>query len=375
MNPQCDPLALTRELLRFNTINPPGDEQACAVHLAKLLEGAGYAVDYHEFARHRTSLIARLAGASEQPPLCFTGHIDTVPLGHAPWTRDPFAGELDGGRLYGRGATDMKSGVAAMVAAAIELADARPRSGLVLVLTAGEETGCEGAAYVAGRGDVLGQASAIVVGEPTANHPFVGHKGALWLRAKTTGKTAHGSMPEQGINAIYKAARAITQLDAFRFAADPHPVLGAATLNVGTVQGGLNVNSVPDEAVIGIDVRTVPGQKHADVLGALAEVLGAEVELEETVNVHGLWTDPQQSWMHQVFEIMEDVLDRKLDVRGATYFTDGAVLADAFGGVPTVILGPGEPALAHQTDEYCIVDRIDQAKEAYLRIARSRPAQ
>jgi acetylornithine deacetylase/succinyl-diaminopimelate desuccinylase-like protein len=135
-----DAVALTRALLRFDTINPTSTERACAEHLAGLLEGAGFTVGRHEFAPGRTSIVAR-SGPGSRPALCFAGHIDTVPLGAAAWSRGPFAGEVDGDRLYGRGASDMKSGVAAFVAAAIEAARAKPAKDLLLVIVAGEETG------------------------------------------------------------------------------------------------------------------------------------------------------------------------------------------------------------------------------------------
>lgn len=176
-------LDLTRELLHLNTINPPGQERTCAERLARVLEVAGFAVRSYALAPDRTSLVARLGGSSDRAPLCFTGHIDTVPLGAAPWTRDPFAGELDGGRLYGRGSSDMKSGVAAFVTAACRLADRLEGTpGLVLVIVAGEETGCEGSQHLTTIAGALGRAGAIVVGEPTGNHPCVGHKGMLCCR-------------------------------------------------------------------------------------------------------------------------------------------------------------------------------------------------
>lgn len=203
-----------------------------------------------------------------------------MPLGARPWSHDPFAGEVAGGRLYGRGSSDMKSGVAAFVVAASRLAGRLAGSpGLVLVVTAGEETGCQGAQQLAGLPGALGRAGAIVVAEPTCNYPFVGHKGALWLHARTSGVTAHGSMPERGDNAVYKAARAVTKLERFVFGDRPHPVLGAPTLNVGTVAGGLNFNSVPDAATIGVDIRTTPDQKHAAIVERLGEYLGEEVTL------------------------------------------------------------------------------------------------
>src|SRR6185503_16782408 len=159
-----------------------------------------------EYAPGRTSLIARLVASSDQAPLCFVGHLETAPLGAPPWGRDPFAGEIADGRLYGRGSTDMKSGVAAFVVAASRLAGRlRSTPGLELVIVAGEETGCDGSRYLATVDGALGRAGAIVVAEPTGLYPCVGHKGALWLHGRTTGVTAHGAMPERGVNAIYKA--------------------------------------------------------------------------------------------------------------------------------------------------------------------------
>jgi succinyl-diaminopimelate desuccinylase len=256
---------LTRDLVRFDTINPPGQEKACADHLGRLLEAAGFSVRAVDLRPGRPNLVARIGGVSGRPPLAFTGHLDTVPLGLQPWSVAPHAAELKEGRIYGRGASDMKSGVAAFVAAAAALA---PRlagtPGIVLYITAGEETGGEGAFALARQaGSIRGEAGALVVAEPTSNRALAGHKGALWLRAATRGVTAHGSMPDKGVNAIYKAARAIQQLEAFEFNVARHPVMGGPTLNVGFVHGGLNVNSVPDRAEIGIDLRTLPGQRHA----------------------------------------------------------------------------------------------------------------
>jgi succinyl-diaminopimelate desuccinylase len=362
---------LTQALIRFNTVNPPGNERPCAEYLGRLLKDAGFTVSYHEFADARTSVVARLGARDGKAPLCFTGHIDTVPLGAAPWSVDPFAGAIKDGRLYGRGSSDMKSGVAAFVVAALSLADElKSGPGVVLVITAGEETGCEGAFHLAGLAGVLGRAGAVVVAEPTSNYPYVGHKGALWLKARTRGVTAHGSMPERGVNAVYKAARAITRLEDFDFNIARHQVLGRPTLNVGTVKGGMNVNSVPDLAEIGIDIRTIPGQNHALLRESLKGYLGTDVDIEPMVDVEGVWTDPRHEWVREVFAIMTPVLGASPETRAATYFTDAAALTPAYGGPPTLILGPGEPQLAHQTDEYCLVARIEQAVEAYAEIAR-----
>jgi succinyl-diaminopimelate desuccinylase len=354
---------LTRELVRIDTINPRSPERPAAELCGKLLEKAGWQVKVHEFAPGRTSLVARRQGPGA--PICLAGHLDTVPLGAAPWARDPFAGEIDSGKLYGRGSSDMKSGVAAMVAAALGM-KSFPKAGMTLVLVAGEETGCEGAAHLAQVPGALGTAGALVVGEPTGNQPVIGHKGALWLRARTRGVTAHGSRPDRGVNAVVEAARAVLKLAELRFDVRPDPLLGAPTLNVGTIAGGLNVNSVPDEAVIGIDIRTIPAQRHAQLRKELQAMLGPEVELTTIVDLEGIRTREDDSFVQSVLAALPGTKPGS-----ATYFSDASVLTPAYGFVPTVVLGPGEMALCHQTDEYCIVDRIEQAVEAYGRIARS----
>ena len=358
------PVELTRELVRIDTVNPKSPERPAAERVARLLEEGGFAVSRHEFAPGRTSVVAR-HGPGRRPALCLAGHVDTVPLGAAPWTREPFGAEIADGKLFGRGSSDMKSGVAALVCAALDVARDDPGAELLVVVVAGEETGCEGSAHLARSAGALGRAGALVVAEPTGNVPLVGHKGALWLEARTRGVTAHGSMPERGVNAIYRAARAISSLEGFRFAVDPDPLLGGATLNVGTMRGGLNVNSVPDAAAFTIDVRTIPALSNDDARAALAGELGPEVELATLVDVSSLRADPEDAWVREVFDVAAARLGSRPTPQSAPYFTDASALTPAFGGVPTVILGPGELRLAHQTDEWCLVSRIEEAAEIY----------
>jgi succinyl-diaminopimelate desuccinylase len=371
-------LELTQALVRYDTINPPGNERACAEHLGRLLEAAGFDCSYLPMKGDagRPSLIARIGGSAAKPPLAFTGHTDVVPLGTRPWTAEPFGAEVKDGKVWGRGTSDMKAGVAALVAAAIDLA---PRlegtPGLLLVITAGEETGCEGAfdlaATPAGR-EAMGRAGALVVAEPTSNRPLVGHRGALWLEATAHGKTAHGSMPEQGVNAVYKMAWAALALEDFDFNVARHPVLGSPTLNVGWMRGGINVNSVPDKAQIGIDIRTIPAQDHRQIMADLAALLGGEIELRATIDVGGVWTDPAGPWMREVFQASAAVRGGGPSrIEAAPYFTDASALTPALGNVPTVILGPGEAHMAHQTDEYCEIARIEEAKTIYARLIES----
>jgi succinyl-diaminopimelate desuccinylase len=177
-------------------------------------------------------------------------------------------------------------------------------------------------------------------------------------------------MPHLGVNAIYKAARAIGKLERFSFDVTPHPLLGGPTLNVGTMKGGMNLNSVPDRAEFTIDIRTIPGQNHKTLLSRVQAYLGDEVTVKPVVNVPGVWTETDEPWVREIFELMEPILREKVEARGAPYFTDAAALKPAFDGAPTVILGPGDMTLAHQTDEYCAVDKIEEAANIYEAIAR-----
>ncbi len=371
MGAPLDALSLTRKLLSFNTVNPPGRERECAEFLGKILEQEGFKIGYHEYEERRTNLIASKEGAGDKSPICFTGHMDTVPLGATPWCRDPFIGEMQGDKLYGRGSSDMKGGIAAMVLAALRLSPFLPgKGGIRLGLTAGEEQGCVGAAYLCSQSRALGKAGALVVGEPSSNYPVVGHKGAVFIEARTRGVTAHGSAPDQGVNAIYKAARAVLALKDFPFGVPPHPVLGPATLNVGTISGGLNVNSVPDLAAIGIDIRTIPALSHDDLHDRLASYLGAEVELVRKVDAASIWTDPENEWVQLVFDIAEPYLKERPVARAVTYFTDASELKPALDHPPTLILGPGEASMAHKTDEFCYFSKIEAAVEIYTEIVR-----
>jgi len=365
-----DAIALTKSLLRFDTVNPPGRERDCARHAGAMLEEWGFAVQFFEYAEGRTSVVARAGGSDEKAPLCLTGHLDVVPLGSRRWTKDPFAGETDGDRLYGRGSSDMKAGIAAILLALKGFSKALINTpGIVAVLTAGEEGGCIGS-YQLAQTQLLGRAGAMVVGEPTSNYPLVGHKGSVKFHAKFRGVSAHGSMPDLGKNAIYEASRAILKMENFDFGVPAHPVMGAPTLNVGTVEGGQGVNMVPDTARIGVDIRTVPGMDHAALLSQLKNILGKDVDLEVFSNLKPVWTAPGQEWVQRVFEICKPYLGEAPAARTAPYMTDAANLLKVYKGVPVVVLGPGEAQMAHQTDEYCSMERIRQSVALYEELIR-----
>jgi len=359
-------IELSKKLIAFNTQAEHGEDE-CAGFLGNLLENNGFKVEYYPFAEKRTSLIARHDGSSNKAPLVFTGHIDVVPLGAAPWKYDPFNGETDGDRLYGRGSTDMKGGVAAFVIAAIEFCKAQPNDNVTLIITAGEETGCDGAKYLAQQA-VLGQASAVVIGEPTGNQPFLGHRGALWVDMVMHGVTAHGSMPEEGVNAIYKAANAICKLQDFHFPHEPETDMGHPTLNVSEFQAGININSVSDYAKFCVDFRTVPGETHDKLVAELKNYIGQDVEIHKIIDLNAVHTDRNHTWVNKVFEICKTILKKDIPINYAPFFTDGSVLQQAYNGIPILILGPGITEMAHKTDEYIMQSKIDEGLSVYKEI-------
>jgi succinyl-diaminopimelate desuccinylase len=362
-------LRTAQQLVRLPSMNPPGDEAACIEHLAKILADMGLTVQTYEFAPGRPSMVARLAGTSNETPLCFTGHVDVVPLGAKPWTQPPFGGDVVDGKLYGRGSTDMKAGIAAFVEAVRETIGSPLSRGITLVITAGEETGCEGA-YDLARRHALGNASLLIVAEPSSNELILAHKGSLRLAVTAVGKTAHSSMPHLGDNAIYRAAGWIERLERLNVAKAEHPLLGSTTLCVTTMHGGLNINSVPDSATFTIDCRSIPGHSHADILATVRAALGEEARIATVTDVPGFSTAADEPAVDRVIAAYRTTFGRSPVPRGAPYFTDASALTPAFDNVPTVVIGPGDMEQAHQTDEYCFVQRIDEAFEIYRELIR-----
>ncbi|WP_422350973.1 M20 family metallopeptidase [Flagellimonas sp.] len=366
-----NPVELTQELIGFNTINPPGNEEEIAKFIGTILVKHGFSVDYPRFDKGRLNVIASKGLCKDTQPIVLTGHLDVVPLGANKWKFDPHAAIVENGKLYGRGSSDMKSGLAAMIVAAI-LCSAKdcPKGGIKLIFTANEELGCIGAQHLRQTNYKIGKASAIIVGEPTSNIPYLGHKGGLYVKAVTTGITAHSSTPELGDNAIYKAARAITKIANLSFDGQKDPLLGFPTVNVGRIQGGLNLNSVPDKTEFMIDIRSTKKFNNQKAFQALNEELGRQVDLKKIVDLDAVSTPEFSDFFKMVLEVCS--FDHEVEgvKKTASFLTDASVLTPWLGNPPTVILGPGEAKLAHQTDEYCYVENITRAVDLYSEIIK-----
>ncbi len=364
-----DIVKLTQKLITFNTINPPGNESDIALFVGKLLSGNGFSVEYPVFAENRLHLIAEKGLSKLAPPVVLSGHFDTVPLGAKKWELNPLAGDISGDKIYGRGSSDMKSGVAAMIHAAISsFENANPLGGVRLIFTAAEELGCQGAVQLAETYSNFGEARVIIIGEPTSNIPAIGHKGALYLNAFATGITAHSSMPELGENAIYKAARAIRKIEKFSFGVEMDSLLGFPTVNVGKMKGGMNINSVPDYAEFTIDIRSTGKVVHKEVIAKLNKDFGDDIKLETLVDLKPVRTDESDPIVQKVYAICQEEGVKGVSPKSLPYMTDGSVLQSLYNGAPTIILGPGQAEMAHQTDEFCYIQNINQAVNIYKKI-------
>src|SRR5919106_2086095 len=265
---------LLTECVQLPTVNPPGNEKLAADWLAAQLERKGFSPRVDDLGGNRANIVTVLPGTGKKPALVFNGHLDVVPVGDTPWTHEPFAGVQANGRLYGRGTSDMKSGLMAMVMAvdALKQAAVPLKGDLILSGVADEESTALGAKAWVQAGGLQG-VGAIVIGEPTDLEVYIAEKGACWLEITTYGKTAHGSMPDLGINAVMHMTTALHALTRLSLPFQPHPLFDQPTMNVGTIAGGNKTNVVPDRCTATIDLRTLPGMRHEDLLREIRQTL------------------------------------------------------------------------------------------------------
>jgi acetylornithine deacetylase/succinyl-diaminopimelate desuccinylase-like protein len=338
---------LLRELIRIPSVNPDGDpgtphmgEKECAKFVADFLRSCGAEAWLEDVLPGRPNVLGRFpSSAKAKPRLLFAPHTDTVSV--AEMIIDPFSGEMRDNKIWGRGASDTKGPMAAMLFALLECKDLLPHLSHEIWFAGfmGEEAGQQGAKALSAKE----RFAFAIVGEPTRLQTVNTHKGSVWLTLRAHGRAAHGSMPEIGENAIEKILEVIDMLRgelAVRFGASDE-TLGPLTFNLGTIQGGSRINIVPDLCEAKIDIRTLPGQNLAPLLDSLAQQF-AGVEFERRI-LDPLYTN----CAHRFIRLLEAC---GAPCVGAPWFCDAAFLAAA--GTPAVALGPGSMAQAHTADEW-----------------------
>jgi acetylornithine deacetylase/succinyl-diaminopimelate desuccinylase family protein len=343
-------IALLQRLLRLNTENPPGNEGPAARLLATYLEPLGFKTEYHESAPERGSLVARLRGTGGGRTLVMNGHLDIGPIGTG-WTKDPLGGEIENGKIYGRGVSDMKSGVAAMVAAAraVVLSQIPRRGDLILMPTADESSGGRlGMGHlVKTRRDL--RADMAVVGEPTVGDVCLAHRGAVWAEIIAIGKSGQASRPASGINAIMAMGRVLRALEtdlAPRLASKTHPLLPTPNLNAGLIDGGVKANVIAERCRVVVDRRSLPGERTEDIVGEIRECAaravegtGARVEVNVVMAKPGSEIPADAPVVAECIRAFEAVVGRPPAVRASPGYTD-AHWFNLDLGIPAVVFGP-----------------------------------
>lgn len=368
---------LLQALIQVPSVNPVGapksdhtGEAACAEFVGRFLEEhCGATVHYDEVEPGRPNVIGKLnSGGSDsgKPRILFAPHTDTVSV--AGMTIDPFGGEIREGKIWGRGASDTKGTMAAMLWAFVELKDRLPElnAEVSFVGLMGEETGQPGSQHFGEK--YRGQYDFCIVGEPTELDVVYTHKGCTWIDLIATGHACHGASPERGENAITKLLPVIQAIDTelrAELAQFENPVLGTATVNIGQLHGGSRTNIVPDECVASLDFRETPELAAAGgALGKLGDLLqrhgwADEIAVRAPVQTRPLDTDVQNPFV-------QTLLGLGVNPVGAPWFCDAAWLAE-IGDIPSVACGPGSIAQAHTKDEWLKIEDLEAGVDFYRR--------
>ncbi|MBI3084357.1 MAG: M20 family metallopeptidase [candidate division NC10 bacterium] len=377
---RTEAISLLSELVRIPSVNPQmgggAGEGEIAGYLADRLRALSLAPTVTEVQPGRPNVLATAPGKQGGVHLLFEAHMDTVPPSHG--QAGPFTPRLDGDRLYGRGACDTKASIAAMFMALASALTVRERRATISVaFTMGEELGHEGVAHLVASGF---RPDAAVVGEPTGLDVIAAHKGVVRWKMVTTGRAAHSANPREGCNAIVKMATVIRALEERlipRLRERAHPLLGPPTLSVGRIEGGLQVNVVPDRCTIELDRRLVPGEiwleVRREVEAVLAPLCAEDPDLkgpiQEPYQNKPCMETPLDATVVRIAEEAVRRVDGHHPVRGVAFCTDAANLSAV--GVPCVVLGPGHIAEAHTSTEYVEIQQVMQAAAIYREIMLS----
>lgn len=381
---RADPIGLLAELVRIPS--HPGierQEERVVDALSRYLEMRGLSIEITEAAPGRPNLVCSLRGARAGRHLVLCGHTDTVPL-NATDSGGGFSADIRDGYMYGRGTADMKGGIAAMAAALVALNETGllPAGALTLAAIVDEEMESIGAEQFVRSGF---RADGAIVGEPTSNRLCLGHKGLEWIEMEFRGRAAHGGTPRAGVNAIVGAASFIERVNASllpKLEARAHPLLGPPTINFGTIRGGDQPSTVAAHCMLSADRRSVPGETADTIFGELRELLdevgrqmpGLETELRRfpggmaAMEHVACVTEKTHPLASATAQACSDVKRAPEVPTAFPAWTDGALLA-AFGGIPSIVLGPGELSVAHSPRERVSIDEVKQAALIYAMAA------
>jgi acetylornithine deacetylase len=371
-------IEVLRDLVAIDSVNPslvPGGagETEIANALAAEMRRIGLDVEISDAAPGRPNVVGVLEGRAPGRSLMLCGHMDTVGVIGMDAPFDPVQRD---GRLYGRGAQDMKGGLAAMLGAARALTGSGglPAGRLILAGVADEEYASLGAEALVGRW----KADAAVVTEPTDLIVAIGHKGFSWVEVATEGRAAHGSRAKDGRDAILRMGRVLSRLEMLDHqlqSRPPHPVLGTGSLHASLISGGRELSTYPDHCALQLERRTVSGESDETALNEVEQILEAlkREDPEFQAKATFLFGRPpyEIAAEHELPSALEATMaraGRATRRSGMTFWTDAAILGNA--GIPSVVFGPGGAGL-HGIEEYVLVDEVLACRDALADLARS----
>ena len=365
---------LLRDMVQINTCQPEGNELDLVKYIEKVFAGKKVEMTRLDHGNNRCSLMVKLPGESDKGGLALLSHLDTVACGdESKWTYPPHSATIADGNLYGRGSADMKAGAAAMIEMALCLLDNEValKKPVYLRFTADEEVNGIGVVSFADAG-YLKDVDAVIVAEPSNEDIGLCEKGALWFRLHAKGKLSHGSRPEIGINAVEKCMEFVASLRPLIDVTEVHPELDTTTVSVTKLSGGIMTNVIPDDAVLEMDIRTLPSISHdkviADAKAICAKMMeekpGLVLELEVINNRPAVETPESDPFIDQL-KAVHKKLGYEPTCKGLYFYTDASQLIPVI-HKPFVIFGPADDKQAHQTNEFVPLASVRKLSEIYL---------
>lgn len=362
------------EVLKIPTVNGKDNEKALAEFLRDFLKDCGVSAVVQDIDSRHANVVGVLEGKSKETVI-WNGHLDTVPYGKiGEWKTDPSVPSKKNGCIYARGASDMKSGLAAMayVLGSMKEKGYVPSRTIYFCGTCDEEKNGMGAKHLL-EAQTLGEPALLLIGEPTGLQPGTAQKGCIWLQMKLHGRTSHGAYPEQGINAVEYGIRIFQDLKK-KLIEHGHGLLGSPTCQITKAEGGIVPNMTPDAAEFMLDIRVIPGvttQMVSEWLQKIIEGYRQETDGELDVEVQirndrqAIEIPADSPWLKKLqWELKLAGLSK--EPIGISYFTDASILAKGIPSTPVLLFGPGQPEMAHKPNEYVEIEKYLQ----YIKILK-----